>query len=200
MKNPIKQFTSYLIFISALLLLLNQSCAKQGTVLSVQETVLSVEAALVFKSGDVKPVARTEFLLLDKDFETILKESDFTSELPQNLKESLGKVSEISPLRSFALIVQATQMKMDLPEQQKGKAVINASMIKTLIATKSHIVSQTTTDFQGKAEFKDVKPGEYYLFGYTNAGESIAVWNIKTQVKSGQNSIILDQKNADISQ
>lgn len=191
MKRPIIRFASYLILTFTMFLFI-PSCSNQA--------VVSIEAALVFKSGDVKPVARTEFLLLDKNFEAILKESDFAAELPPDLKELLGKLSQESPLKSFALIVKGTQMKMDLPQLQERKVVINAALTKTLTATKSHIVSHTTTDFQGKAQFKDVQPGEYYLFGYSSAGESIAVWNIKTEVKSGQNSITLDQNNAKVLQ
>jgi hypothetical protein len=37
------------------------------------EASLSIEAGVIFKSGDVKPVARTTFYLLDEDFKTILQ-------------------------------------------------------------------------------------------------------------------------------
>jgi hypothetical protein len=186
MKNPIKQFTSYLVFISALLLLLNQSCAKQ-------ETVLSVEAALVFKSGDIKPVARTEFFLLDKNFETILQEAGFissisASDLPQKLKDSLNTMNGINPLGTFSAVIKLSN----------GIVPYQIALAKVAVATKSHTVYTTTTDFQGKAQFKEIKAGEYYLFGYNKVGESVAVWNLKTEVKSGQNSITLDQNNAEI--
>ncbi len=189
MKNPIKQFTSYLVFISALLLLLNQSCAKQ-------ETVLSVEAALIFNSGDVKPVARTEFLLLDKDFETILQESNFIADLPEEVK---SPISHISSLKAFALVAFGAQKYGKYSDSQSSDInKLSLSLAKAMTVAKSHTVYSATTDFQGKAQFKDVKGGEYYLFGYTSAGESVAVWNLKTEVKSGQNSIILDQNNAEI--
>lgn len=41
-------------------------------------TVL-IEAAIVLKSGDVKPIARTEFVLLNKSFEDILTEMRISS-------------------------------------------------------------------------------------------------------------------------
>lgn len=180
--------TIYLTFIIALLLFA-QSC---NSVLPKQENVLSVEAALVFKSGDVKPVARTEFHLLDKSLDKILQESDFisfynssvsNSDLPQRIKDGLQKMNEIE---TFAFVASfATEMKAFQP-----------SLAKAINDTKPHIIYTTTTDFQGKAQFKDIKAGEYFLFGYTQVGKSVAVWNLKTEVKSGQNTIILDQNNA----
>lgn len=190
--------TIYLIFILTLLLFAqsctNKSEEKSAEVLPKQEAVLSVEAALVFKSGDVKPVARTEFFLLDKNFETILQESGYmalitTSTLPQTVKDSFSKMDKINSVRTFAAVIDNSE-KID---------VLQLPLAKAIATTQSHIAYRATTDFQGKAQFKEVKAGEYYLFGYTKVGESVAVWNVKTEVKEGQNSIVLDQNNGEIS-
>ncbi|MDQ3750411.1 MAG: hypothetical protein M3367_15560 [Acidobacteriota bacterium] len=187
-----KQITSYLVFI-LVLLLFAQSCNTK------QETVLSVEAALVFKSGDVKPVAITEFFLLHKDFETILQESNFISDIPQKLKETL---STKSPIMAFAVVLKVTKeaerTKYDSPERTAELDAIDFSVVKAITATHPHVAYTTTTDFQGKAQFSDVKPGEYYLFSFTQVGKSVVIWNLKTTVKSGQNSVTLDQKNTSI--
>ena len=192
--------TIYLIFI-LILLLIAQSCSSKSedvsykeNVSSKQEAVLSVEAALVFKSGDVKPVARTEFFLLDKNFETVLQESGYmtlitTSTLPQSVKDSFSKMDKINSVRTFAAVIDNSQ-SLD---------VLQLPLAKAITATQSHITYRATTDFQGKAQFKEVKAGTYYLFGYAKVGESVAVWNVKMEIKEGQNSIILDQNNAETS-
>lgn len=185
MKNHSKQVFGFLFLMFCFLV---QSCNLN------QQATVSIEAALVFKSGDVKPVARTEFMLLDKNFETILQESDFTSELPEDLK---GKISKISPLKAFALLANATEKAASYSvPTSTGKDEFRLALMKATAAVKPHTLYSTTTDFQGKAEFKEVKAGEYYLFGYSNAGATVVVWNLKTEVKSGQNKITLDQNNA----
>lgn len=183
--------TTYLIFIIALLLFAQSCNTKVETALPNQENVLSVEAALVFKSGDVKPVARTEFFLLNKSFDTILAESGFmssisASSLPQRIKDNFSNMNKINPVKTFAVAVNVSE----------NIETLQLPLAKVINDTKSHIAYSTTTDFQGKAQFKDIKAGEYFLFGYTKVGESVAVWNLKTEVKSGQNTITLDQKNA----
>jgi hypothetical protein len=188
MKNQMKQITIYLVFI-LVFSLFAQSCAKQ-------KTVLSVEVALVFKSGDVRPVARTEFFLLNKDFETILQESNFTSDVPQKLKEPFNKIKSID---AFSMLMkvskEAKRSKYDSPTRTAELEAIDLSVVKALTAIHSHIAYKTTTDFQGKAQFLDIKHGDYYLVGHTQVGESVVVWNLKTNVKSGENSLTLDQNN-----
>src|SRR5439155_10501555 len=75
---------------------------------------------------------------------------------------------------------------------------IQHSVGRAVAATKPFVVQSVTTDFQGKARFTNVPAGTYYLFGYSNVGSSGAVWNLKTDVKSGENAIILDNRNATI--
>ncbi len=53
-----------------------------------------------------------------------------------------------------------------------------------------------TTDFAGKAQFQDVVPRTYFLFGFTNTRGGFATWNLHITVSSGQYSVVLDQKNA----
>jgi hypothetical protein len=190
MKNQLKQPIAYLVCILALFLF-SQSCNMK------QEGSLSIEAALVFKSGDVKPVARTEFFLLNKDFDAILQESNFASELPPNLKEPTSKISRIQAFSMFVRTTkEAERTQDDSAERTKGLDAVELAVAKALTATRPHIVYTTTTDFQGKAQFTEVKAGEYYLFGYTKVGKTVVVWNLKTVVKSSQNSVTLDQNNA----
>lgn len=132
-----------------------------------QKGSLSVEAGIVFTSGDIKPAARVDLFLLDADVETILSDT----------------YGESASLKSITL-------DLNYPIFETN------GVQKALAAIKPHIVASATTDFQGKAKFPSVKAGSYYLFGFTKAGKSAVVWNYGITIKSGTNSIILDNKNA----
>jgi hypothetical protein len=135
-----------------------------------QSTTLSIEAGIIYKMGGNQPVARTEFMLLDQSLETMLRE---------------GGVSEgrTGVLSSYAFAVK-------YPEQFPGVAAVAARTIK------AHLVSSVSTDFAGKAQFTDLKPGNYYLAGLTSTRKGFAIWNLPVEVKAGQNSVFLDQNNA----
>jgi hypothetical protein len=63
-------------------------------------------------------------------------------------------------------------------------------------AIKQHAVQTVSTDFSGKAQFTDIKPGNYYITGLSGTRGGFAVWNLPVEVKAGQNSVLLDQNNA----
>jgi hypothetical protein len=135
-----------------------------------QSTTLSIEAGIIYKMGGNQPVARTEFMLLDQSLETVLRE---------------GGVSEgrTGVLSTYAFAVK-------YPEQFPGVAVAAQRAIK------AHLVSSVSTDFAGKAQFTDLKPGSYYLAGLSSTRKGFAIWNLPVEVKAGQNSLFLDQNNA----
>jgi len=174
----IKNFliVSFVLFIS--LSLTVEVNAQKKRVSTTKKTVgargtLSVEAGLIFKSGDVKPVARVEFHLLDADLKDILSGANLKPEIRTNL--------DLITTFAFALSYQ------DLYQD---------TFQKSITAIKPHVVSSTTTDFQGKARFPAVKGGNYYLYGFTKAGNSSVLWNLNVSIKGGQNSITLDNNNA----
>ena len=68
------------------------------------------------------------------------------------------------------------------------------SLLTTEIIPK-HIKYKLQTDFQGKAQLKDILPGIYYLYGNSETRGGRAVWNLKVDLKAGENSVILDQNN-----
>lgn len=138
---------------------------------------LSFETGLVMKSGDVKPVARATFYLLDKDLENILTSSGFRSEGGSSI------------LSTFALKYVSRQL-----EQLRGASV--TTFDKTMESVKPHIIASTTTDFGGKGQFSSVKPGTYYLMHVGEIGRNVVLWNLKVELKAGQNSLTLDQNNA----
>jgi hypothetical protein len=51
-------------------------------------------------------------------------------------------------------------------------------------------------DPSGKATFLGVPAGSYYVFGTTHANRLALSWDVRVDLKSGTNSLVLDQKNA----
>jgi hypothetical protein len=142
-----------------------RSSVKKSAV--VQKGYLSIEVGIVFTGGNVQPVARQQFYLLDEDEEVILK--DFWGD---------------------SVSINSITMDLNFPALQTN------GVQKTPQAIKPHVIASITTDFSGKAKFLTVKPGKYYLFGFTKAGKSAIVWNLESIIKADTNEIILDNNNA----
>lgn len=160
------------VFLTLALLLAQQA--------HTQKAALVLEAALVYRSGDVKPVARVEFFVLDASLATILTDARLV------LPESLDLLTRD----------KGEQMVIGY-----GKAMLNAPgydsfRLEAQRALKPHIVGVLQTDFQGKAELANLPAKPVYLVAASRAGRSWIVWNAKTDLKPGQNRILLDQNNA----
>ena len=146
-----------------------------------QSGALSLEAALVFRSGDVKPVARTVFYLLDDDLAKILRSAGLKTsqrygtmeDTDQNLLFSFGSASKYPSL--------------------EGQAQFYATATEAL---KPHIKQSITTDFSGKATFQNVPIGNYFLMGFGVTPRGFVLWNLAVEIKPGNASITLDQNNA----
>jgi hypothetical protein len=141
---------------------------------AVQKGNLSIEAGLVFKNGDVKPVARVEFHLLDADLESIIRDSGL----------KLGQYDD-TYIDRYASLEFATR--------QYG--VVTTQLKQAQAAIKSHIVASVTTDFSGKGKFPTIKTGKYYLYGVGGTAQQAAIWNLSVEIKAGNQSITLDNKN-----
>jgi hypothetical protein len=131
---------------------------------------LSLEAALVYSYGGVQPVAREKFYLLDDDLNKILSKA--------GVKAREG----LSPSHSLGFAVAYPEVEAE-------------TLRKSLAAIRPHILYTLTTDFQGKGKFEGVKVNSYYLFGVTKTRRAFALWNMKLNVKEGQNEIVLDGNN-----
>jgi hypothetical protein len=60
-----------------------------------------------------------------------------------------------------------------------------------------YLVKEIMTDFDGKATFDDVPPGNYWLFGQTETRAAFTLWDLPIELKAGENKkILLDQNNA----
>ena len=127
---------------------------------------VSLEAKISTATGGVQPVRGTQFVLLNKDLESVLSEAGVEDETGQGL------------VNAYALSVLYPDK---YPETlSKAKAAIS-----------KHTVYRTTTDAGGKASMKDVKPDSYYFFGITKTKTGFAVWNSPVSVNAGQNALNL---------
>lgn len=141
-------------------------------------STLSIEVGLIYNNGDVKPVARTTFFLLDEDLRIILKPFD---ETPGTLGTELR----------FLLFLSDSSM-IEKPEQEKAKA--KYSQIKSAI--ESHIIATATTDFSGKAKFESLTPGTRFVYGEFHVGREHVSWNVTVTLNAGTDTALtLDNNN-----
>jgi hypothetical protein len=147
---------------------------------AVQQATLSLEAALIFQSGDIKPVARTTFYLIDAHPGEILKAAGI---------QGLSNPSKAESGEELVFDLSLALRTSIVPE--------SAAFVRTAMSTlKPHIVQSVMTDFTGKAQFEPVKPGVYYLFGVVEIGRSSAYWNLRLELQPRKYALTLDNNNA----
>jgi hypothetical protein len=147
--------------------------AKKSVIAS--KGTLSIEAGIIFKNGDVKPVARTDFYLLDDDLETIIKNL--------GVEEKVLKGRDLPTLTQLAFWKQYQNLYQD-------------TFSKAMEAIEKHSVSKMTSDFSGKGEFPPVKIGKYWLVGIGGTANQVIIWNLPIEIKTGKQPIVLDNKNS----
>jgi hypothetical protein len=111
---------------------------------------LGFEAAIVYNYGGAQALARTDVMLLDKSVTDSLQEWNLTGQGKLDLMTTLG----------FALLY---------PSEYKAFSELAAD------ALKKHLVKATITDFNGKGEFTDLKPGDYWIFCFTKTRGGFAI-------------------------
>jgi hypothetical protein len=167
-----------ILCISILLCLSGAACLRSAS--------LNLEAQIVYTMGGPQPVARQEFYLLDVDPFSVKQEKQNTS----TQGETIYVLSVIN-WNMFAEQVRLAQER-DIPLDKKLiPMVANA---KVFLAP--HIVQTAQTDFQGRAVFENLSPGDYWLMGIAETRSSAAFWNYKVTIESGENKVLLDQNNA----
>jgi len=139
---------------------------------------LSIEVGLIYTNGDVKPVARTKFYLLDEDLAVILKPFD----------ETPGTVGSMLDLDHTIFTSESTD------EEHRAKAKAQYDQIIAAIA--AHTVATVTTDFSGKAKFESLTPGTRFIYGEFHVGRERVAWNTKVELKAGTDTAVtLDNNN-----
>jgi hypothetical protein len=130
---------------------------------------IELEAQLVYKVGGPQPVARETFYLYDVD--------------PASLKVPNADGSRRSVATNITLINMAGST-IGPPEE-------------VWVVIKPHIVKAVKTDFQGKAVFDDLKPGDYWLVGKAETRTALPeYWMYKVGVRPGENRVLLSQDNS----
>ena len=119
--------------------------AKRGT--------LDVEAGLVFKTGDTKPVARATFWLLKTNPETLMVNDNLERIWKTDLPGGRGSLNFSSAKRLFGS-----------PYAPQFTAAVRQAL-------DGDQVAKMTTGFDGKGQFAPVATGEYFLFGKYSWGK-----------------------------
>jgi len=66
-----------------------------------------------------------------------------------------------------------------------------------LAGLQPYMAAVVKIDPSGKATFLGVPAGSYYVFGTTHANHLALSWDVRMDLKSGTNSLVLDQKSAE---
>ena len=131
------------------------------------KSTVSLEAKVVGKTGGAQPVQKEVFYLLDKDLDSILNDAKIEDESGQGLVNAFG-------------------LSVFYPDRY-GDVRKNA-----LAAIGKHSKYRVTTDASGKAQMKDVKPDNYYLFAIHKTANGFAIWKNQVTIQPGQNALVLE--------
>lgn len=134
------------------------------------------------ESEEVAVIANAPFHLLRRDLVETLKSEKFEfDDDDADAKQSSDERYLEATARAF------------LPSERE-----DAEWVEILVtaAIAKHRAASFKTDEQGNARTKQIKPGEYYLFGLGRSGVQILVWHLPIRIEPGENRIELDQHNA----
>jgi hypothetical protein len=177
---------------------------KKETAKPADETPsLAIEAAVIYNFGGAQPLARKEIALLDASLPQILREAglhggDLDVEENRAFRQrnpSAPDFSRYSPRKpdTDATLLNDLVSAIEFPTLGDGQF-----LGKAIPAIKAHIVITGTTDFSGKLELKDLKPGNYFVYLITQTRSGYALWNVPLEIKAGRNSLSIDNTNAAI--
>lgn len=157
---------------------------------------LSIEAAVIYESGDVKPVARTKFLILDEDLNTILKPFP---RLGNNWEKAEPVTAfwlgiELEGMRAYAIDYYRAGEPHSMTEARAAEVKAEVEEIQKTIA--AHTVAFVTTDFNGKATFEGLALGKRFIYGRFKAGSNQLSWHMPIEVKSTNATLTLSNDNS----
>ncbi|MBX7171354.1 MAG: hypothetical protein K1X72_10375 [Pyrinomonadaceae bacterium] len=154
---------------------------------------IEIEAGLVFKNGDIKPVSRLNLLLLKQNPRTfILTEENFnlyyqdkidTAPSP-GFRELYKKETKFNSWTLFEAVTFADGSIQTKPYATAVKAAFAVNTVATI-----------TTGFDGKGIFEGIPIGNYFIFAYYQVGNESVIWSIPININSGTNKLILDNNN-----
>ncbi|MGB7922757.1 MAG: hypothetical protein WCF57_05875 [Pyrinomonadaceae bacterium] len=147
---------------------------------------LVMEAQVVRRSGAKQAVARETFYLLDIDI----------------IRLAMIEGNERSPLRDriYSEHPNLGMVALVMDARRRSAYSLGAEVMPFVEDSRplweSHVVRSAQTDAGGRAVFKGLKPGDYWLMGRMETGAGAAFWNQPVSVGRGENQITLDQNNA----
>jgi len=156
-------------------------------------STVQVEAAVIFQNGDVVPVARTNFYIIDTDLNTVLntpamKQIAIDDAKKRNERTKLEGLLEyqIKLINIQSLSILLARMQDNTYENYTKQAIE---------AVNKTIKYQMVSDFQGKAELKDIPAGKYFLFAMFKVRGKFIAWQVPIEANGETVKIILDSNN-----
>ncbi len=137
-----------------------------GSPIPIEKGWIVIDAKVSTKNGIIQSIKNEKFYLLDKDLESILRETELEPIEGQSLTNSFG-LSVLYP-------------------DKYGDFRRDA-----LNAINKHIKYNAMTDSGGKASMKNVEPNDYYLFGITKIRTGFAIWSSAVSIIGGENKLNL---------
>jgi hypothetical protein len=125
-----------------------------------------------FKDQAPKPVAGMPVWLLNDSFGSLLRRTGLLDGPP-------GAKTKVTPLRAWA-----TSCFTSSP--------ICGGMLSEV---QGHIVGASKMDATGRATFQAVPPGSYYVLALSALNQEALIWDLRVDLKSGANSVIIDPHN-----
>jgi hypothetical protein len=143
---------------------------------------LFFEAVVTALNGKSKEAFYTEFFILDRDLETILR------------KEGV-KLDEFSNINTYS----------ELWARSRKNAFLFPGIQKTIRTALLNIVEKgegrrVRTDVDGAAEIIGLEKGRYFVIGTASLGKVGVTWSVPISLKSGSNKISLTLANCSWSQ
>lgn len=161
---------------------------------------IEIEAAVIFQNGDVVPVARTNFYLIDTDLNKVLntpemKQIAIDDAIKLNKRSNMTDATEYE-IRSMNLQIELINIGglSGLLARMQNSSYENYSK-QAIEAVNKTFKFQTVSDFQGKAEFKDVPAGKYFLFAMFKIRGKFIAWQVPVEAGGETVKIILDSNN-----
>jgi hypothetical protein len=172
--------------LTALLAFLILCVAGWLIILKLNRVTLLMEAQIIRPSGEIQPISSATFYLLDTDMLMLAmskgNESDPLRKKVYDEHPNLGMVAQVMDARRRNAYSLGAEV-MPFVEQSRP-------------LWEPRVVQSAQTDAQGRAVFRDLKPGDYWLMCRTEAAGIAAFWNQRVTINRGENQITLDQTNA----
>jgi hypothetical protein len=144
---------------------------------------IQLEAGLIYKNGDSKPVARVKVYLIKEDLKNTFLTQEHLDMYNEWATSPGSKINSLDDWSLYGAVINWEQVV-----NPTLNAVLKESLAKITITSE-------TTGFDGKATFTNIPTGNYFLFAFYRPNTQGSLWNVPISVRPGINKIILDNNN-----